>query len=110
GGDLGGAVPASGPAEPVVQRHGGIGRTDHERHGEPTARGDDHVAAVELRGGAGGHRSLYSGRTRTPRPLTRVTAYTSATNRPSASAMAIERPRRRRCCSGVSTMPGSVGS
>ncbi len=44
GRDLGGAVEAGGAAEPVVERHGGIGRADHEHHDEAADRGHHRIA------------------------------------------------------------------
>ena len=49
--DLRGAAEAGGAAEPVVERHRGIGRADHQRDERAAARGDDEVAAQSVAAG-----------------------------------------------------------
>src|SRR6185436_123843 len=93
--------------EPIVQRHRRVGGADHAGDTKSAGHGDGDVAAAKDVG-ARSH-GAHSGRIMTPGPLTRLTAKISATKMPSAKAMAMERARRRRCCSAVSTIPGSVG-
>src|SRR5690606_36312379 len=66
--NLRGAAEAGGAAEPVVERHRGIGSADHQPDHGAAARGDDDVAPGFLL-----RRIAHSGLTSTPGPFTSVT-------------------------------------
>src|ERR1700733_13495653 len=126
---LRGAVEAGGAAEPVIERHRGIGCTDHQYHHETADRRHGGITtetaaryglAAQYRLAARGRllacgrlllicrlvfHLVHIGRTSTAGPLTRVTAKNSTTRTPSASAMAIERCRRLFFCASVRTIP-----
>src|SRR6516165_2032569 len=72
GRDLCGAAEAGRAAEPVVKRHGRIGRAHHRCH-EHSARGPDHDIAASLRGDVRYVHRGYNGRFSTAGPFTRVT-------------------------------------
>src|SRR5262249_30780153 len=111
-GDLRGSVESGCPAEPVVEGHCGIGRTDHHNHDKAANGGNRGVARQPQRGlGSTAAIHVHSGRLKIDTPLTNAVTNTTTTNNPSATAVAIDLRRRLRFCASVRTIPsGSRGS
>src|SRR5262249_13224199 len=72
GRDLGGAAEAGRAAEPVVERHGRIGRAHHSCN-KHSPRRRNHDIAASLRGYVRNVHRDYNGRFSTAGPFTRVT-------------------------------------